>query len=288
MSPLLEIPINTMLADLDAALRRMLKAELGRHGFGGVNVVFDAPTRDWAATVSGPTVNLFLYDLREATRERVMEWHSRELSNGSRELGPPLMLQPSYAVTAWTRAVEDEHRLLSQVIGILYAHPVLPAAILTGTLAEQSAHDPPKTALAGAGDERRPDFWTAIGGEYKPSVDYSVVLKFPSGRAVERGPEVRTRVLATSMYGAVVEERHTGHGRVVGDAGEPVPDCWITLPELGRSAVTRADGRFTVDGLQAGAHRALARAADGAGAAFELRLPGAGAEVLLASPRTRA
>ena len=60
MTPLLEIPINTMLADLDAALRRMLKAELGRHGFGGVNVVFDAPTRDWAATVSGPTVNLFL------------------------------------------------------------------------------------------------------------------------------------------------------------------------------------------------------------------------------------
>ena len=285
MSSILDIPINTMLADLDAALRRMLKAELSRHGFGGVSIVFDAPTRDWAATVTGPTVNLFLYDLREARSERVMEWRSRPVPGGV-ELGPPLMLQPSYAVTAWTRAVEDEHRLLSQVIGILYAHPVLPPEMLSGTLALQSAHDPPKSTVGGASDGRRPDFWTAIGGEYKPSVDYSVVLEFPSGRALRRGPAVRTRVLGVGLAGGELEERYTGHGHVVCDDGEPAADCWITLPDLGRSAITGADGRFAVDALAAGTHRALARAGDGAGAAFELRLPGPGADVVLARPRT--
>lgn len=202
-----DIPLNTMLADLDTALRQLLEAELVRHGFGAANVVFDAPTRDWAATLSAPTVSLFLYDLCEASGHRTVEWQPRRVDGTLREQRPPLRLEASYAVTAFTQRVEDEHRLLSQVIGILYAYPALPSEVLSGTLLDVCGDDPPETALAQARAERRVEFWSAIGGQYKPSVDYSVVVPFPSGRSVERGTPVKTRLLRAQVNDASVEEQ---------------------------------------------------------------------------------
>jgi hypothetical protein len=47
MALVVDVPLNTMLADLDETLRVLLKRELARHGFDGVEVAFDAPARDW-------------------------------------------------------------------------------------------------------------------------------------------------------------------------------------------------------------------------------------------------
>ena len=66
MSPTVDVPLNTAIADLDEALRTLLERELGRHGFEGVEIAFDAPSKEWSGKLTGPTVNLFLYDLREA------------------------------------------------------------------------------------------------------------------------------------------------------------------------------------------------------------------------------
>ena len=63
----MDVPLNTCLADLDEALRTLLKRELERHGFEGVDIAFDAPSRGLVGQAHGPTVNLFLYDLREAS-----------------------------------------------------------------------------------------------------------------------------------------------------------------------------------------------------------------------------
>src|SRR4051794_6341633 len=60
------VPLNTMLADVDETLRSLLKRELERHGFDGVEIAFDAPAREWSGQLSSPTVNLFLYALRES------------------------------------------------------------------------------------------------------------------------------------------------------------------------------------------------------------------------------
>ena len=65
MPAVVDVPLNTCLADLDEALRTLLKRELERHGFEGVEIAFDAPATDWSAKLTNPTVNLFLYDLRE-------------------------------------------------------------------------------------------------------------------------------------------------------------------------------------------------------------------------------
>jgi hypothetical protein len=65
------------------------------------------------------------------------------------ESRPPLRLLASYAVTAWTREVEDEHRLLSQVLAILYTYDTLPADLLAGGLSDPSAQPfPLRTRVA--------------------------------------------------------------------------------------------------------------------------------------------
>ena len=70
MALVVDVPLNTMLADLDESLRTLLQRELGRHGFDNVEVAFEAPAKDWSSQLSSPTVNLFLYDLRESKDHR--------------------------------------------------------------------------------------------------------------------------------------------------------------------------------------------------------------------------
>ena len=48
MTPIVDVPLNTAIADLDDGLRSLLRSELGRHGFDGVEVSFDAPSREWS------------------------------------------------------------------------------------------------------------------------------------------------------------------------------------------------------------------------------------------------
>ena len=67
MAVVVDVQLNTAIADLDEALRRLLRRDLERHGFEGVEIAFDAPSKEWSGKLTGPTVDLFLYDLREAS-----------------------------------------------------------------------------------------------------------------------------------------------------------------------------------------------------------------------------
>jgi len=278
MALAISVPLNTMLADLDESLRGLLKRELGRHGFDGVEVVFDAPTKEWAAGLSSPTVDLFLYDLQEATEKADKEW-TEERSNGRAvESRPPLRVDASYAVTAWTREVEDEHRLLSQVLAVLYAYPELPDDALTGRLADGSQPFPLETEVAQRKGEDKADFWTSIGGQYKASIDYVVTVSCPSGTTNERGPEVRTQTirLRDSAGGPrTVEELHRVGGVVRDADGEPLDNAWVVFADLGLWTASSGGGRFLFDRLRAGEYRVVARTADGREAEAELTVPGA-------------
>ena len=135
MGLIIDVPLNTSLADLDEALRSLLKRELERHGFEGVDISFDAPSREWSGKLTGPTVSLFLYDLREAVEQSDITGDERR-GNGTAVITPPaLRLEATYAITAWSKAVEDEHRLLSQMISILHSYRELPPDLLGPRLA---------------------------------------------------------------------------------------------------------------------------------------------------------
>src|SRR5688572_28074507 len=265
-----------MLADLDETLRVLLKRELGRHGFDGVDVAFDAPARDWSSQLSNPTVNLFLYDLRESHEFRPSEW-SKDVSNGRhREVRPPMIMECSYAVTAWTQAVEDEHRLLSQVLGVLFAFPQLPADALAGRLGETAQRFAIEGRIGQPKADGKADFWSAVGGQYKASLDYVVTLACESGIAYERGPEVRTQTMVPRMADGparTITEMHRFGGKVVDGDGAPLRDAWVTLPELGLFAASDAQGRFLMNRVPPGTHRLVARTREGAEAEAEIAVP---------------
>src|SRR5690606_24673832 len=100
---------------------------------------------------------------------RTSEWGSRKVNGRTVEGRPPMVMECSYAVTAWTQAVEDEHRLLSQVLSIFNAYPEIPKDHLNGRLANGSQAWPIKARI-GQGKGEKSDFWSAVGGQYKVSL----------------------------------------------------------------------------------------------------------------------
>ena len=238
MKTTVAVPLNTMLADLDEAVRRLLREQLAHQGFDGVEVAFDAPTKEWSSSLSGPTVDLFLYDIRESTDRRPVDWDSRNGDNGRRyDVRPPLRVDCSYAVTAWTRSVLDEHRLLSQVLAVLYAYQELPDEVLGGTLADTSSHRfPLRTRIAQERTDDRSDFWSAIGGQYKASLDYVVTLSCDPGVEVERGPDVHVQTVRLRTERGLITEAHRMGGTVRHDDDRPA------VGRVGGDPVARADG----------------------------------------------
>ncbi|WP_405938174.1 DUF4255 domain-containing protein [Streptomyces sp. NBC_00726] len=187
-----------MIHEVDEALRLLL-VDAGLED-SGVDLVFDAPTKDWSARRNAPTVSVFLYGIREdATRRRSgtsEEYDSEGLVTGRRE--PPRWFELTYLVTAWTNRPQDEHRLLSEVLRCLIRTRALPARMLTGSLADLALTVEMEAASAGSGD--RPstvDVWSALGGELKAAIDVRVWAPLsgeldPTGPPVTEGLLIRT------------------------------------------------------------------------------------------------
>jgi hypothetical protein len=293
MPLVVDVPLNTMLADLDESLRTLLQRELGRHGFDNVEIAFEAPAKEWSSQLSTPTVNVFLYDLRESTDHRQRTVDERRTNGGAFETRPPLILECSFALTAWTQAVEDEHRLLSQLLTILYSYPRLPADALSGRLSNGAQRYPILGKIGQPKSEGKADFWNAVGGQYKASLDYVVTLSCEAGSTFERGPEVRgmtMRIGDPSGPPGTVTELHRVGGRVTSGDGEPLAEAWVTLPDLGRWASSDEHGRFIVTRVPPGEHRCVARVRDGGEAEATLTVPGGPVELVVgaapAKPRS--
>src|SRR5215218_9167707 len=276
MTLVVDVPLNTAIADLDEALRTLLRRELKRHGFEGVEVAFDAPSKEWSGKLTSPTVDLFLYDLREASA-RADSTPTEQRGNGQAVVTPPsLRLELTYAVTAWTKAVEDEHRLLSQVLAILYSYRRLPAEVLESALDGGTVLSQAETSV-GRPREEKADFWTSVGGQYKASIDFVVHTQVASGASYVRGPEVRTQTIRTRISDGparTMTELHRLAGTVSDPDGRPVPDAWIAIPAVGRWTATDGEGRFRFDRMHAGKHRVVARTAAGDEGHATLDVPG--------------
>jgi hypothetical protein len=287
MARVVDVPLNTAIADLDEALRTLLKRELERHGFEGVEIAFDAPSKEWSGKLTGPTVDLFLYDMREAL-DRAAATPSERRTNGTAVISdPPLQLELTYAVTAWTKAVEDEHRLLSQVLAILYSYSDVPSDVIAQNAGTTLAR---AETSVGRPREEKADFWTSVGGQYKASIDYVVQIVVESGATFVRGPEVRTTTIRTLQVdgsrAATLEELHRMGGTVSAEDGTPLRGAWIALPDAGRWAATDQNGRFTFARVAPGKHQVVARSADGHEAKATVTVPGGRCD-LVAAPRKR-
>jgi Pvc16 N-terminal domain len=181
-----------VIHEVDSALRALIDREAGIRD---VEVVFDAPTRDWASRRTTPTVDVYLYDIREDLRRRergvLNEYNEDETRIIGRHL-PPRHFKLSYLVTAWTQRPEDEHRLLSALLGAFIRYDAMPADLLSGPLAELGLPVPLTVGLPPPEDRGFADVWSALGGELKPSIDVVVSAPINTGQHFEVGPPVTT------------------------------------------------------------------------------------------------
>ncbi|WP_329562274.1 DUF4255 domain-containing protein [Kitasatospora sp. NBC_01266] len=227
-----------MIHEVDEALRLLL-ADSGLRER-GVELVFDPPTRDWAARRNAPTVSVFLYGIREETARRqagaaeehdadgvLVAWHTA-----------PRWFELAYLVTAWTNRPQDEHRLLSQALQCLTASDVLPAELLTGSLAGLGLTVGLDIAGSSEGMPSVSDVWSALGGELKPSIDLRVLAPLPGRRSPAQPPVTEGLVLrATDTSDASVTTEAAGQaggsdpGRRLRyrDGTDPGPDGFAAL-----------------------------------------------------------
>ncbi len=263
------------LADLDEALRELLERELVARGLLGVAVTFEAPSRERTAQWPSPAIDLFLYDLREAPGRRDRAPHPTSTEGRAMLARAPLRLACTYAITAWAPTVLDEHRLLSQVIGILGSCPLLPVELLPASLL---VGDPPQPLIAEVAhirDEARAEFWTAMGVQYKVSLEYTVTVLCDPSLSTPRGPAVQSEAIWTQMRpeGGGRESSFTVSGQVIGEAGQGLEDVAVSVPALGVACVSGGDGHFLLRALPAGTYILQARA-NGHLASTQMTVPG--------------
>jgi hypothetical protein len=209
-----------MIDEIDAALRSLLKDEA--LGGADVEVVFDAPTKDWAARRNAPMVNAFLYDIREDMRKRtrgmVNEYDDHGVVVGRRL--PPRFYNLSYLVTAWTQRPEDEHRLLAQMLMCFSNYDAVPPDRLDGQIGRLGLPVELRISLPPPEDRSFADVWTALGGELKPSIDVVVSVPLEPARTFPAGPPVRDTTVLTMRDlegGAIDSERRLVVSAQTGD-----------------------------------------------------------------------
>lgn len=211
-----------MIHEVDEALRRLVREE-SLNG-SPVEVSLDAPNKDWAARRNAPTVNLYLYDIREDLRRRqrgVVEEHDdRGQVTGRRP--PPRFMKLSYLVTAWTQRPEDEHRLLSTLLAGLLRWDAVPARLLNGSLAALRLPVPLTVALPPPEDRSFADVWTALGGELKPSLDLVVSAPIQPVEPVTAGPPVTDGLWLDLAGGTGFADERTGRHAAVDFTDERV------------------------------------------------------------------
>ena len=74
-----------MITDLDETIRQIMRAELPIKN-GEIDVKFEQPKREWSARLSKPTVNFYLYDVRENHVLRQHHWEQIRSKNGKTNL----------------------------------------------------------------------------------------------------------------------------------------------------------------------------------------------------------
>src|SRR5690349_10867784 len=165
-----------MLTDLNSTLKQLLLQRIPLDP-DEVEISFECPKREWSAKVLKPTINLYLFDLREDTDLRTGAWHEYGGSNPRPGLRrTPVYIQLSYFITAWAREVVDEHVLLWRVMTTLLREGKFGADVLQGAMKDLGP--PIRTSTAQAdGVLRNPgEFWAALDNDLKPAVVFAATL----------------------------------------------------------------------------------------------------------------
>jgi len=196
-----------IIDDLNSVIENLMKKEFGDPM--PFDISFAVPSRNFTpVSNTKPTVNFYLYDIRENTKLRSNEPLIERRNDGTvSKKPPPARIQLFYCVTAWSPAQADaagtktreEHKQLSRALVALIKYPIIPSDVLSGDLIGQ-VPPLPTTVILPDGMENAGQFWNALDGLLKPFLDYRVTI------SLDFHEEVEGRMVAskTSGYGNII------------------------------------------------------------------------------------
>jgi hypothetical protein len=194
-SPLRAAPqqriLGYVIAEADQALAVLLKTKV--IGNAAIAITFDPPNRPWIQSLTGPAVNLFLYDIKEnASRREVM--YEKVLGEGGVVVArrPPPRFDLHYTVTAWAPKVVVEHKILAAVLRCLGSMTVLPREVLPAALAEL-----PYEVLVNTESGARRSMFINMGGDLKAGFEITVTVPMPGLPDLPAAPPVQQQATVT-------------------------------------------------------------------------------------------
>ncbi|MFZ0548389.1 MAG: Pvc16 family protein [Candidatus Promineifilaceae bacterium] len=258
-----------MIADLDETIKQLLINDLPVKN-GEIDIRFDQPTREWSSRLTRPTINLFLYDLRENATLRRHQWEKMSNGNGRPDVAAakrtPFRVDCHYMVTAWASDPEDEHRLMTRTMLALFRHPILPEPVLQGEMVHQP-YDVPASLARHDKLTNPAEVWGSLDNEMRPGVSYLVTIALDPWSEVS-GPIVRSMTMrtgqATRLPGvkeldpAATEPERVFIGGTVWEGDSPQSGITVAVKDSGFTATTGQDGRFRLGTVRPGSYTLLA------------------------------
>jgi hypothetical protein len=243
-----------MLNDLDETLKALLVQDLPRVTEriepDGFDVRFEAPNREFRTRLTRPTISLFLYNIQENRDIRGRSWGQTRRTGFVETRRPPVHLDCSYLITAWSSEVEDEHRLLTGATRVLFRNPILPQNVLQGGLTQETDITTQVAQPEGLKDVI--DIWSVLDNDLHPSVRVTVTIPLEVDVAIE-APQVLDRGRAVTIGPPGWKPAGSGRMRIQGRLerdGEPVSGALIRADYS--SGHTGQRGEFTLHRVEPG------------------------------------
>lgn len=250
-----------MFDRLDEALRQMFIRELPINN-NEIDIDFKQPKREWSARLSRPTLNLFLYDIRENNKLRQQQpmWDVQHNGKVARRQRKPILINLHYLITAWATEPEDEHRLLARATYALYRNPYVPREFLPPDLADL-AED--VIILKAQYDmlDKPSDIWSTIDNQWRPFIPVMLIVPiYPFDVILEpvvTGREVRVGELEQNTVGRQRLREESGQSRYFSIGGQlrgakPLENPRLRLLDWGLDIEVEPTGEFKIGRLRAG------------------------------------
>lgn len=242
-----------MISDLDETIKKLILVK-GELDSSQIDIEFKAPDREWSASISKPTVNIYLYDMRENHQLRGTEWFINRNDDGTatRQKNPN-RINVSYLITVWANDIADEHKLLWHVMSTLFRYPEMPEDVLCGELVEHICPIKTNTAQPDGLYNNPSDFWAALDNKIKASIYYVVTLPLDTEKTFT-APIVKTKIVEVKPP-ETDPEQIIQIGGFIQESGKPVKDLMnarVLAKEVGMTARIDAEGYYTFPNIKPG------------------------------------
>ena len=281
-----------MIADLDQTIEKLLTTEFPIKN-GEIDIAFDQPKREWSARLARPTINFFLFDIRENNVLRQHQWEKMAQLQGNG--GPPHIQQKRtpfrvdchYIITSWAANPKDEHRLLSRCLLTLFRYPILPESCLAGDIKTQPFKI--QARLVTHDHLTNPaELWGSMDNEIRPSMSYLLTVAADPW-AEMTGPAVTSYTMTTGIAESLPDSRidmetavSTHHiAGTITAKDTPKANITVALKNTGFVSTTNQEGQYLLSNLPTGEHTLVAWPSEGKPVEKSITIPGTGYDIEL-------